>query len=62
MSTWVKFELVIEALQFGHATAQQEGKQVDEEAGVLTDGQIGFITHLLEPDTQPRKQSETGKK
>ncbi len=57
---------VVEALQFGHAAAQQEGEQVDEEAGVLTDGKVGFITHLLEPDTQTgqqrvrRAESETG--
>lgn len=42
---------VVEALQFGHAAAQQEGEQVDEEAGMLTDGQVSFVTHLLEPDT-----------
>lgn len=57
---------VIEALKFRHATAQQEREQVDEEAGMLTDGKVGFITHLLEPDTQNGKQtvrqaeSETG--
>ena len=54
---------VIEALQFRHAAAQQEGEQVDEEAGMLTDSQVGFITHLLEPVTQTDRQteSETGR-
>ena len=40
---------VVEALQFRHPTAQQEREQVDEEAGMLADGEVGFVTHLLEP-------------
>lgn len=43
---------VIEALEFGHPAAQQEGEQVDEEAGVLADGEVGFVAHLLEPEPQ----------
>jgi len=41
---------VVEALQLRHPTAQQQREEVDEEAGVLTDGQICFITHLLKPE------------
>lgn len=45
---------VVEALEFGHSAAQQEGEQVDEEAGVLADGEVGFVAHLLEPGPQGR--------
>lgn len=45
---------VIEALEFGHPAAQQEGEEVDEEAGVLADGEVGFVAHLLEPEPQVR--------
>ncbi len=40
---------VVEALQLRHPAAQQQ-REVDEEAGVLTDRQIRFITHLLKPE------------
>ena len=40
---------VVEALQLGHAASQEQREQVDEEAGVLTDGQVGLVAHLLEP-------------
>lgn len=43
---------VVEALEFRHPAAQQEGEEVDEEAGVLADGQVGFVAHLLEPGAQ----------
>lgn len=42
---------VIKALQLRHPTTQQQREEIDEETCVLTDGQIGFITHLLKPDT-----------
>lgn len=45
---------VVEALEFGHPAAQQEGEEVDEEAGVLADGEVGFVAHLLEPEAQMR--------
>ena len=41
---------VVEGLQLGHAGAQHHGEQVDEEVGVLADGQIGLVAHLLEPE------------
>lgn len=40
---------IIEWLQLRHARAQHHGEQVDEEIGMLPDGQVGFIAHLLEP-------------
>lgn len=40
---------VIKRLQLRHARAQHHGEQVDEEVSVLPDGQVGFITHFLEP-------------
>lgn len=40
---------VIKRLQLRHARAQHHGEQVDEEVSVLPDGQVGFITHRLEP-------------
>lgn len=43
---------VIEALEFGHPAAQKEGEEVDEEAGVLANGEVGLVAHLLEPEPQ----------
>lgn len=43
---------VIEALEFRHSAAQKEGEQVDEEAGMLANGEVGFVAHLLEPEPQ----------
>lgn len=40
---------VIEGLQLRHAGAEHHGEQVNEEVGVLANGQVSFVTHLLEP-------------
>lgn len=47
---------VIKRLQLRHARAQHHGKQVDEEVSVLTDGQVRFIAHLLEPGGRQQKE------
>lgn len=41
-------------MEFGHSAAQKEGEEVDEEAGMLADGEVGFVAHLLEPEPQLR--------
>lgn len=48
---------VIEGLQLGHPGAQHHGEQVDEEVGMLTNGQVGLIAHLLEPEKQIRREN-----
>lgn len=40
---------VVKGLQLRHAGAQHHGEQVDEQVGMLPDGQVGFVTHFLEP-------------
>lgn len=46
---------VIKALQFRHPATQHEGEEIDEEAGVLTDGEVCFVAHLLEPKQVDRE-------
>ena len=43
---------VIEWLQLGHPRAQHHREEVDEEVGVLSDRQVRFVTHFLEPEGQ----------
>ena len=50
---------VVEGLQLGHAGAQHHGEEVDEEVGVLADGQVGLVAHLLEPEGG--REGERGK-
>lgn len=40
---------VVKRLQLGHPGTQHHGEEVDEEVCMLPDGQVGFVTHLLEP-------------
>lgn len=43
---------VIKTLQFRHTTAQQEREEVDKKAGMLSNGQVSLVAHLLEPAEQ----------
>lgn len=52
---------VIKWLQLRHARAQHHGEQVDEEISMLPDGQVGFITHLLEPGGRWKRECERDK-
>lgn len=40
---------VVEGLELGHPRAQHHGEEVDQQVGVLSDGQVSLVAHLLEP-------------